>query len=100
MKFPENLKQLREKNNFTQKELAENIQVNIRTLRRYESGEVLPSYEKLLQLAKLFDVTVDYLLGRAVSAESLQRYVSELSKTELQTLQTYISEQLDNKQTK
>ncbi len=100
MKFPENLKQLREENNYSQKELAESIQVNIRTLRRYESGEVLPGYDKLLQLAKLFNVTVDYLLGISISAESLQRYVSELSKTELQALQSYISEQLENKQTK
>lgn len=82
----------------TQAELAEHLQINIRTLRRYEAGEVQPNYDKLLQLADLFSVSVDYLLGKPVTTEALQSYVADLSPAELKALQDYISQQLQDNQ--
>lgn len=98
MFFSDRLKQLRNENNLTQNDLAEQLQINVRTLRRYEAGEVQPNYEKLSQLASIFNVSVDYLLGKQVSAEALQKYVADLSPAELTALQEFINEQLHDSQ--
>lgn len=98
MFFADTLKKLRSKRGITQKELALTLGVSERTVRKYESGEMQPSTDKLLQLAEFFNVSVDYLLGKSVSAEALQKYVANLSPAELQTLQEFIQQQLQDNQ--
>lgn len=98
MFFADTLKKLRGKRGITQKELALTLGVSERTVRKYESGEMQPSTDKLLQLAELFNVSVDYLLGKQVSAEALQKYVADLSSAELTALQEFINEQLQDNQ--
>lgn len=58
------LKELRLKNNFLQKELAEMIGVDRTTFSKYETGASEPDFETLLQLADIFNVSTDYLLER------------------------------------
>ena len=98
MFFADTLKKLRSKRGITQKELALTLDVSERTVRKYESGEMQPSTDKLLQLASIFNVSVDYLLGKPVSAEALQKYVADLSSAELTALQEFINEQLQDNQ--
>lgn len=57
------LKELRQKNELSQKELAENIRVHYRTLQNWENGESQIKPEKAQQLAEYFGVNVGYLLG-------------------------------------
>lgn len=57
------LKELRKKNKLTQKELAEKLNLDTSSISKYESSASTPSQEVLLKLAKLFNVTTDYLLG-------------------------------------
>lgn len=57
------LKDLREKNNMTQKELAKILYVTDSTISHYEQGINVPTTEMVIKLAKLFDVTTDYLLN-------------------------------------
>jgi transcriptional regulator with XRE-family HTH domain len=64
-KFAERLKELRTKTSVTQKNLAELLDVTIRTIVYYEKGEREPSIDKLLILARYFGVTVDYLVGNS-----------------------------------
>lgn len=49
--------------NLTQEELAERLNVTNKTVSRWECGIFLPPVEKLYELSKLFDVTVDELLN-------------------------------------
>lgn len=49
----------------TQKELSEVIYVTTGTISNYENDRYLPDIEKLIMLADYFNVTIDYLLGRA-----------------------------------
>ena len=98
MFFADTLKKLRSKCGITQKELALTLNVSERTVRKYEAGEMQPSTDKLLQLADLFSVSVDYLLGKPVTTEALQSYVADLSPAELQALQEFINEQLQDNQ--
>ncbi|MGN0182418.1 MAG: LexA family protein [Candidatus Ornithomonoglobus sp.] len=58
------LKELRVKNNMTQRELAARIGVSQNTYSKWENEKSEMSYANLIALAQIFDVTVDYLLGR------------------------------------
>ena len=59
-----NIKDIRTRRNLTQADVAAAIGVSTVVYSRYETGKRQPSTEILLQLADLFGVTVDYLLGR------------------------------------
>jgi len=57
------LKQLREKHNLTQKEVAARLNVDRNTVNRYESNEITPPVEKLVKLAIMYNISLDYLVG-------------------------------------
>ena len=57
------LKELRKEKKLTQKELAEKIGISKRTLAYWEKGETNIKPDKANELAKLFNVSVSYLLG-------------------------------------
>ncbi len=59
----EHLKQLRESKNLTQKELSNMLNVDRTTYAKWENGNSNPSFEFLLKIAKIFNVSTDYLLG-------------------------------------
>ena len=63
MKFNENLKYLRKMEGMTQEELAEKINVSRQSVTKWESGQALPDIEKIKELAFMFSVTVDCLIG-------------------------------------
>ena len=58
------LKQLRTQNGFTQKEVAKQLNVTAQCYQGYEYGYRQPTPEMLCKLADIFEVSVDYLLGR------------------------------------
>ena len=49
----------------TQKAVADKLGVAQPVYQRFESGIYECNYEQLVKLAEIFDVSVDYLLGRA-----------------------------------
>ena len=57
------LLELRKKNQFTQDELAEKVFVTRQAVSRWESGETTPNVETLKLLSKVFDVSINTLLG-------------------------------------
>lgn len=63
MSFGKQLIDLREKNGFTRKDLAEKIEIPYTTLRNYETDVREPGHKFLIQISSLFNVSVDYLLG-------------------------------------
>lgn len=60
--FAERLKALRVENNFTQKQIADILGVDRSTYAYYELSRTRPDIETLVVLAKLFNVTTDYML--------------------------------------
>lgn len=58
----ETLKKLRESKGLSQLKLASLIGVSRSTIAMWESGKSQPSLEMLAELARLFEVSVDYLL--------------------------------------
>ncbi len=55
--------ELRTKNNLSQEELAEKVYVTRQAVLRWENGETVPNVETLKLLSKLFDVSINTLLG-------------------------------------
>ncbi len=59
------LKYLRKTRKFSQLRLALDLNMNQNTISRYENLEREADYETLIKFANYFDVSLDYLLGRA-----------------------------------
>lgn len=57
------LSELRKKNNLTQTELAEKVFVTRQAVSKWEIGESIPNAETLKLLSKLFNVSINTLLG-------------------------------------
>ena len=55
--------ELRTKNGLSQDDLAEKICVTRQAVSRWETGETIPNTETLKLLSKLFDVSINTLLG-------------------------------------
>lgn len=55
--------ELRTRNGLSQEELAEKIFVTRQAVSRWETGETVPNTETLKLLSKLFDVSINTLLG-------------------------------------
>lgn len=62
MEFSEKLIALRKGRELTQEQLAEQLNVSRQSISKWESGQVIPDVEKIVELSKAFDVTLDYLL--------------------------------------
>ena len=62
--FPNSLKQMRKNSSKKQREVADYLDVNIRTYQNYESGQLEPSIIRLIQLANFFMVSLDELVAR------------------------------------
>ena len=58
----ERIKHLREKNNLTQSSLAKKLNVTRSSVNAWEMGISVPSTALIVDLAKLFHVSTDYLL--------------------------------------
>lgn len=63
--FGSRLKLLLERNKMTEKELGKKIFCNQQTISHYVRGVNLPRYEMIVQIADIFDTSLDYLLGRS-----------------------------------
>ena len=63
----ERIKKLREKQGYTQTELAKMLGVTRSCVNAWEMGISVPSTQSLVQLAQIFDISTDYLLGLDVA---------------------------------
>ena len=63
MNTKEVLYELRTKNGLSQDDLAEKVFVTRQVVSRWENGETVPNTETLKQLSKLFNVSINTLLG-------------------------------------
>lgn len=63
MEIRDILKNLREKHNLTQDQLAERVMVTRQAVSRWETGETQPNTDTLKLLSREFDVSINTLLG-------------------------------------
>lgn len=64
MSFGDRLRKLRLENNMTQENLSKKLNVSRATVGRYETDERFPDKNLLKKIADIFEVSIDYLLGR------------------------------------
>jgi transcriptional regulator with XRE-family HTH domain len=76
------LKQSREKLGLTQESLAELVNLSVRNITRYENGESQPTADNLASMARVLNVSVDYLVNLSDSPSPL----GELSNNEKKAL--------------
>lgn len=62
MEFAEKITALRKSRELTQEQLAERLGISRQSVSKWENGSVFPEMEKIVELSRIFDVTLDYLL--------------------------------------
>lgn len=65
--FGRRLKKLREKQGLTQTELARKLGKSLRTVQKYESGEIDIPLSMLYSISEVFDVTISFLTNLQAS---------------------------------
>ena len=70
MELYERIKSLRNKNSMTQRELGAYLNVSEVSIRNWETGVKNPSMLAIIAMAKVFNITTDYLLGVNIEPES------------------------------
>ena len=68
MSLGENLQFLRKKDNITQEQLAEKLDVSRQSISKWESDTTYPEMDKLMQLCQMFHCSMDDLLQKDISA--------------------------------
>ena len=63
--FQDRLLEQRKFYGYTQRDMAKLLNITQPSYIRYENGTSEPSQENLIKIADLFDVSLDYLLGRS-----------------------------------
>lgn len=79
--FVKRLIELMENADMTQIELAQKIGTTNVTISRYISGERCPRIEIIAQIAKVFNVSIDYLLG--LPSSKTNQYIENESMVDL-----------------
>ncbi len=76
--FPARLRAAREKQGWTQDELARRAKLPPSAISHFETGSRKPSFANLRRLADALEVNTDYLLGRTDKPEGMSESVDEL----------------------
>lgn len=76
MEFPDQLKSLRKQQKWTQKEVAQKLNISQQAYGDWERGVKKPTQENLQRVASLYSISVDKLLGN-------EKTDSDLSEVEL-----------------
>ena len=63
MNFSDKLQKIRKENNITQEQLADKLNVSRQAVSKWESGTAYPDTEKLIQISKIFNVSLDELIN-------------------------------------
>jgi len=70
-KLAENIRSFRKQRGYTQEQLAEAVHVTVGAVHKWETHRACPDLDMLMELADLFDVSVDILLGYQPKDNSL-----------------------------
>ncbi len=92
--FGERIYELRNKNNMSQGDLADRLEVSRQTVSKWENSMCKPEADKLIQLSEIFNVSIDYILkGEQTQADPVYVYVKDAdgeTKTNEQVVRKYV----------
>ncbi len=78
MKIAEQIYKLRTAAKMTQEQLAETLQVSRQSVQKWENGQTVPELAKLIEISRLFDISLDALI-----LEREQRVVEDMKYDKL-----------------
>lgn len=105
MNLAENLKKIRKDNNLSQEQLAEQLGVSRQSVSKWESGQAYPEMDKVLQLAKMFNLNIDDLLNQDVreintekqSKVAINKYIDDFLMFITKTIDMFMSMRFKDK---
>lgn len=80
IKIAENIKTLRKQHSFTQEQLSEALGVTVSAVYKWESGQSVPEVKMLMELADLFEISVDTLLGYDRQNENIENRIKRIQQ--------------------
>jgi len=94
MKHGNRIAELREQRGLTQEELASSLGISRAALSHYEKNRREPDFETLSKMADLFQVSVDYMIGRTNNPETelnadIRAFVDQLELSDADLLDKY-----------
>lgn len=63
MSFYQRIRDLREDNDLTQEKISSMLKMHTSQYKRYEQGKSKIDFDFIVQIAKLYDVSIDYIAG-------------------------------------
>ncbi|WP_185222572.1 helix-turn-helix domain-containing protein [Parageobacillus thermoglucosidasius] len=81
-KLGEKLKYLRKQHNWTQEQLAQHLNISRSQISKWENGELLPDVQSLEKLSNLYEVSIDFLIGKHTTKKELLREMNLLYQTD------------------
>lgn len=88
MLLGERLKELRMERNMSQQELGNLLGITKVSVCGYENGTRSPSIDTLCEIARVFGVSTDYLLGMEIPiiANDMGEYIGAISKEDIEII--------------
>jgi transcriptional regulator with XRE-family HTH domain len=81
---------LRKEKNMTQMELADKLNISFQAVSNWERGQTMPDISKLGELADIFGVTIDELLGSKKGAQVVENIIKEEPVAEELTAEEFL----------
>ena len=76
MNFADNIKFLRLKAGLSQLQISEKLGIPRTTLGDYERGHTEPNLDTLIQIANLYDISIEYLVKKKLNDDLLRSYIN------------------------
>ena len=78
--LPNNISKFRKEKNMTQDELAEALGVTFAAVSKWERGIATPDISLIIQMASLFDVSLDTLIGYEIKDNKLEDFEKDMGQ--------------------
>lgn len=80
------LKELRLSYGFKQSELADKLSISTSRYGQYERGDRMPDYNMLVKIADIYNISLDYLLGRNIQKiDEIDPFIKKIIKSDSET---------------
>lgn len=86
------LLELRSERGLSQRDMARELNISQGTYNNWENEKTQPSIEQLIDIAKFFDVSVDYVIGNADDFGTVKQQQPKLKETKLVKLFNLLDE--------
>lgn len=95
MNLADNLKRIRKENNLSQEQLAEKLGVSRQSVSKWEQGDSYPEMDKMLQIAKLFNLNIDDLLNQNIKEVNTEKQTKQAFNKGIDEFLGFVTKSLD-----